>query len=152
MTRYAFRSGLLLGLITLLLSAIVLVHPSIPSYATGATLTLTPTYGPPTSTVKIKGTGFKGGESVLLLFDTTQIKSVTASSTGTFSASITISKSALPGNHPIQAKGKSSGRIAQATFLVQTDWVQQGFNRQHTSFNVFENVLNTSNVSSLTKS
>src|SRR5262249_19019598 len=82
---------------------------------------------------------------------TTQIKSVIAGSTGSFSATITIPKSALPGNHLIQAKGKSSGRVAQTTFLVQTDWVQQGFNREHTGFNVFENVLNTSNVYGITQ-
>src|SRR5207244_1478793 len=48
-------------------------------------------------------------------------------------------------------RGSSSGLFAQAAFLVQTDWVQQGFNREHTGFNVFENVLNPTSVSSLTQ-
>src|SRR5205823_3698598 len=93
------------------------------------------------SILQVKGNGFKGSETVSLLFDTTQLKSVSASKTGTFSTTITIPRSALPGNHLLQAKGKSSGSNAQKPFLVQTDWVQQGFNREHTGFNVFENVL-----------
>ncbi|MGI9058608.1 MAG: PQQ-binding-like beta-propeller repeat protein [Ktedonobacteraceae bacterium] len=127
---------------------------SIPTHAAGtkASITLSFTYGPPTSVVGVSGKGFKGGETVALTFDSTQIKSVKASKTGSFSATITVPSSALPGNHFVQGRGSSSGFFAQAAFLVQTDWVQQGFNREHTGYNVFENVLNTTNVSQLTQS
>ncbi len=125
---------------------------SIPTHAAGtnASISLSLTYGPPTSAVGVSGKGFKGSETVTLTFDTTTIRSVKASKTGSFSTAIAVPGSAQPGNHFVQGRGNSSGFFAQATFLVQTDWVQQGFNRENTHFNVFENVINTSNVSSLT--
>lgn len=152
MLRRVFRPLVLIVPIALLLSATVFLQATISSHASSASITLSLTYGPPTSSVQVKGNGFKGSETVSLLFDTSQLKNVTASKTGTFSTTITIPSSALPGNHMLQAIGKSSGSIAQKLFLVQTDWVQQGFNREHTSFNVFENVLNAGNVGHLTQS
>lgn len=144
----ALFSVLLLFIVSFALfdSSIFTVH------AASASISLSPMYGPPTSAVNVKGSGFKGRETVLVAFDSTQIKSVTAGSTGSFSTNVTIPGSALPGNHFVHASGKSSGLFAQTIFLVQTDWVQQGFNREHTGFNVFENVLNTGNVSQLTQS
>lgn len=152
MTRHMYRSLFFVLPVVLLLIAALLVRPTHSSYATSASITLSLTYGPPTSSVQVKGSGFKGSETVSLLFDSSQLKSVAASKTGTFSVTIIIPSSALPGNHLLQAKGKSSGSTAQKPFLVQTDWVQQGFNREHTGFNVFENVLTTGNVGHLTQS
>lgn len=137
--------------VILLIIAAILIRPALPSLAAGASMTLSPTYGPPTSSVPVKGKGFKASELVSLTFDAISVGSPKAGKTGAFVATIMVPSSAQPGNHVVQAKGKSSGYVAQATFLVQTDWVQQGFNREHTGDNVFENVLNTSNVSSLTQ-
>ncbi len=124
----------------------------VPVHAAGASVSLSLSYGPPTSSIVASGKGFKSREIVTLFFDTTQVGTATASTKGSISSKITVPASATPGNHFVQAKGKSSGLFAQATFLVQTDWVQSGFNREHTGFNVFENVLNTGNVSRLTQS
>jgi outer membrane protein assembly factor BamB len=151
MTRRAFRSLLFVIPVFLLLLAAVLVRPTLPSLATSTSITLSLTFGPPTSIVQVKGKGFKASETVTLTFDTTQGGSVKASTTGSFSATIAVPSSAQPGNHFVQARGKSSGYFARAIFLVQTDWVQFGFNRERTRFNVFENVINTSNVSNLTQ-
>lgn len=151
MTRRAFRSMLFVIPIFLLLLAAVLVRPTLPSLATSTSITLLLTFGPPTSIVQVKGKGFKASETVTLTFDTTQVRSVKASTTGSFSTRITVPSTAQPGNHSVQARGKSSGYFAQATFLVQTDWVQFGFNRERTRFNVFENVINPSNVPNLTQ-
>jgi len=122
--------------------------------ATGASvsITLSVLSGPPTTSVRVNGKGFNSTETISLTFDTTQLGKTSASKTGTFTKTITIPSAASPGNHIVQARGNTSGFSAQATFLVQTDWVQQGFNREHTGFNVFENVLNTGNVSRLTQS
>lgn len=147
------KISILLALIVVLSMSLALFGTNrLSTYAASASISLSLTYGSPTSAVNVKGSGFIRSENVLLTFDTTQIKSVTDSRTGSFSTNVTIPGSAQPGNHIIQAKGKSSGYTAQAIFLVQTDWVQQGFNREHTGFNVFENVLNTGNVSQLTQS
>src|SRR5947209_6049152 len=151
MTRHTFRPLLFVLPVFLLLIAVVLVRPTHSSHATSASIKLSLTYGPPTSAVVVSGKGFKGSETVNLTFDTSQMGSVKASKTGSFSGTIAVPSSAQPGNHFVQARGKSSGFFAQASFLVQTDWVQQGFNREHTGYNVFENILNTGNVSQLTQ-
>jgi outer membrane protein assembly factor BamB len=131
--------------------ATMLMQPVILSFATGASVSLSLSYGPPTSSVRVSGKGFKGGESITLSFDTTQVGTATGSNTGSFSSTIIVPAAALPGNHFVQAKGTSSGFFAQATFLVQTDWVQFGFNRARTHFNGLENVLNPTNVRNLTR-
>jgi outer membrane protein assembly factor BamB len=130
-------------------------HGSLSTHAAtsaSASITLSVSSGSPTTSVLVNGKGFKSTETISLIFDTTQLGKTSASKTGTFTKTITIPNAASPGNHIVQARGNASGFSAQATFLVQTDWVQQGFNREHTSFNVFENVLNTGNVSRLTQS
>ena len=115
-------------------------------------MTLSATYGPPTSTLGVKGNGFKGHEAIILTFDTTQVGKTTASTTGTFSITIVVPSTALPGNHLITGKGITSGLSARVTFLVQTDSIQDGCNRQRTHYNPFENVLNPGNVANLTSS
>src|SRR6266566_4208255 len=133
----------------LFIMATMLMQPAILSFAKGASISLSLTYGPPTSSVQVSGLGFKGGESIALIFDTTQVGTATGSNTGSFSSTIIVPATALPGNPFVQARGASSGFFAQSTFLVQTNWVQSSFNRAHTSFNVFENVLNPTNISGL---
>jgi outer membrane protein assembly factor BamB len=133
----------------LLVMATMLMQPAILSFAKGASISLSLTYGPPTSSVQVSGLGFKGGESIALTFDTTQVGTATGGNTGSFSSTIIVPAAALPGNHFVQARGTGSGFFAQTTFLVETNWVQSGFNRAHTGFNVFENVLNPTNVSGL---
>jgi outer membrane protein assembly factor BamB len=62
---------------------------------------------------------------------------------------ITIPDSALYGPHTIQATGQTSNLTAQATFFVETDWNQFGFDTERDHFNPYENVLNTTSVPNL---
>ncbi|MDQ6662608.1 MAG: PQQ-binding-like beta-propeller repeat protein [Chloroflexota bacterium] len=146
MPRYFTRILIILVVCLTLILALVVARPTSPTLAASANITLSGTSGPPTTSVQIHGRGFKSKETIVLTFDTTQLRTTTASGTGTFSATITIPSAAVPGNHIIQAKGHTSALSAQATFLVQTNWVQSGFNREHTNFNPFENVLNSTSA------
>jgi hypothetical protein len=54
------------------------------------------------------------------------------------------------GSHTVKAVGKPDKISAQASFnVVSVDWPMFGYDPQHTHFNPYENVLNTTNVSSL---
>ncbi len=115
-------------------------------HASGTSLTLTITSGPPTTSERINGTGFGANERVTINFDTTALTTTTTSSLGAFFVSIKIPATALPGSHTISAVGQSSGLSAQANFLVRTNWDMFGFIAQHTHWNSYENVVNTTNV------
>jgi hypothetical protein len=77
------------------------------------------------------------------------VATAATSSAGTFSATFTVPKPALPGNHPVTATGQTSGRSATHNFLVRTDWSQFHFDAAHSGFNPYENVIGPSNVSGL---
>jgi outer membrane protein assembly factor BamB len=100
--------------------------------------------GPPTSTITINGQNFGDAESVTITMGTTQTTAQTTA--GTFSATLAIPGSTLPGTYTINAVGGTSGRTATAPFLVQTNWSNFGFDSQHSHYNPYENILNTSNV------
>ena len=72
-------------------------------------------------------------------------------STGTFSATFTVPKSALPGNHPVTATGQTSGLSATSNFLVRTDWAKSRFDLANSGYNPYENVIGPSNISGLKK-
>src|SRR4051794_36927467 len=99
------------------------------THAASASISLSPTSGPPTTKVKMSGTGFGAKETVNITFDATKVGSAKTNRNGSFSGKISISASAPPGDHIVQATGQKSHISAQATFLVQTNWVQAGFNR-----------------------
>ena len=151
MSRPLNRVPLLVLICLLLTVTAMLSKNAIPSHATSSSITLSPMYGPPTSGIQIQGKGFKSGETITLTFDTTQVGQAKASLSGTFSTKISVPSAAVPGSHLIKCKGNTSGLLAQALFQVRTDWVQLGFNRTHTSFNVSENVLNPTNTPNLTQ-
>jgi len=114
--------------------------------ANSASIKLSEVSGPPTSLTKVVGTGFGISEQVKILFDTKLEGTTTTSNTGNFSLLITIPKSALPGTHIVKASGLSSHLSATASFLVQTNWSQDGFNAAQTYNNPYENVISTSNA------
>src|SRR6266487_6743455 len=94
---------------------------------TAAAITLKPPVGPPTTKVQVKGAGFVAGETVAIYFDLARVASTLANSTGGFGKRIVVPATALPGNHTVEADGGSSGLVAQAVFLVRTDWAQSCF-------------------------
>lgn len=118
-------------------------------FASGNSIILSPTSGPPTSTVTVTGSGYGLTEKVLLKVDNVVVDSTITDATGNFSTSITIPASATPGKHTIFAAGLTSHTSTHSSFLVRTDWPEQDFDSQRTSFNPYENVLSPSTVSNL---
>src|SRR5579884_3673820 len=117
--------------------------------ASNANITLSVISGPPSLSLNISGTGFGSSEMVTLYFDKIIIGYTGTGTDGSFLKQSFVPKTALPGSHTFKAIGRVSGLLAQATFLVQTNWSTFGFNQQHTHYNPYENVLNSSNVSRL---
>jgi outer membrane protein assembly factor BamB len=121
-----------------------------PSVATGfPTVRLGTSVGPPTTVTKIAGRGFGPSEVVDISFDDQILSSVTTRPNGGFQLTVTIPAAALPGDHSLTATGQSSGLSATATFTVRTDWPMYGFSTTRAGANQYENVLTTSNVSTL---
>jgi outer membrane protein assembly factor BamB len=120
-----------------------------PAAAVTTDITLKPSAGPPTSKVTVTGTGFGAGETVVVDFSGTQRATAATSSTGTFSATFTVPRPALPGNHPVTATGQTSGRSAAKNFLVQTNWPKFHFDAASTGRNPYENVISPATVSGL---
>ena len=99
MSRFFMRAALILIICLVLAFTVTVSRNAIPSHAAGASMTLSATYGPPTTKIGVKGTGFKRGETTILTFDTTQVGKTTASTTGTFST-IIIPSVAVPKGEP----------------------------------------------------
>lgn len=112
-------------------------------------LVLSKDFGPPTSNLKVTGTGFGASETAVILFDSTQVGSASTNSNGSFATKITVPASALPGLHVIKATGNSSHLSAKAYFHARTNWPMSGFDLQQDDANPYENVVNSSNVSSI---
>jgi outer membrane protein assembly factor BamB len=110
-------------------------------------VTLTLKSGPPTSNVSVSGSGFSAYAAIDIYFDTTDQALAIANASGAFSnIPIQVPPSALPGTHWVSAVQRSNGQGAQASFLVQTNWSEQGFTTKNKRTNPYENVLDASNV------
>jgi outer membrane protein assembly factor BamB len=120
-----------------------------PAAAVTTSITVKPSAGPPTTKVAVTGTGFGASETVAVDFSGTQVATAPASSTGAFSATFTVPKSALPGKHPVTATGETSGLSATGSFLVRTDWAKFHDNLANTGLNPYENVIGPANVPGL---
>jgi outer membrane protein assembly factor BamB len=149
MSRFYLRVALALVICLVLIFTVTVSRNAIPSHAAGVSITLSPTYGPPTSTVLVTGLGYGPTEKVLLKVDNVVVGSTITDATGNFSTSIIIPASATPGKHPIFATGLSSHTSAHASFLVRADWPQPNYDAQNSSYNPYENVLSPSTVSGL---
>ena len=105
---------------------------------------ITPTVGPPTTTVSVSGSGFDPYAAVDIYFDTTDLARVVTNGSGIFpQIAIQVPASALPGTHWITAVERYGKNIkaAQTPFLVRTDWAQFHFSPDHKGVNPYENVL-----------
>jgi hypothetical protein len=88
-------------------------------------------------------------ETVAVDFSGTPVATATTSATGTFTATFTVPKPALPGTHPVTATGQTSGRSATQNFLVRTNWAKFHFDPANSGLNPYENVIGPANVSGL---
>jgi outer membrane protein assembly factor BamB len=119
-------------------------------FSSGQTVSLSPKSGPPTTKLSISGSGFSPNSAVDIYFDTTDEALVITDGTGAFAkTTLKTPASAVPGQHWMSAVQRSTGTGSQAAFTVQTNWAQQGFGPSHQGWNLYENVLNTSNVGGL---
>lgn len=112
-------------------------------------ISLSPTSGPPTTNLRVSGSGFTPYAKVDVYFGTKDEALATANAKGSF-AGITISvpASALPGTHPVKAIERSDNASAQANFLVRTNWSE--FHRENMRrWNPYENVLSVKTVPNL---
>jgi outer membrane protein assembly factor BamB len=136
------------ALLVLVLGAAVASFGS-PSFANSPTISLSRSVGPPTTVVTVAGSAFASAESVVILFDRAAVSHTTTNASGSFSVSFRVPTSATPNVHVVTAVGQTSGLTAHASFLVRTDWSQFRFDAHQSGSEPFENVLDTSNVSSL---
>jgi outer membrane protein assembly factor BamB len=116
---------------------------------------ITPIVGPPTTNVLVSGTGFDPNVAVDIYFDKTDLALATTNGAGAFGRAsvfggiaLQVPASALPGTHWITARERS-GKAAQKSFLVRTDWAQFHFSPDHKGLNPYENVLSQTTVGSM---
>lgn len=119
---------------------------ALPASAQSPTISVSPRHGPPTQKVEVAGANFGATEVVRIVFDATDIGSITTDGNGAFRMPLVVPKEALPGNHVVRASGGISGLRAHTRFLVRTNWTQFRFGPQHTGYNPYENVLGPSTV------
>jgi eukaryotic-like serine/threonine-protein kinase len=118
--------------------------------ATRPRIRLSRSSGTPGSSVTVSGTGFGVHEAVDLYFDRSDKVLASTNDKGAFSGlALRVPSSALPGTHYITAVERHTARSAQAKFVVNTNWVQDGFSASHAGFNPYENVLSAANVAGL---
>ena len=110
---------------------------------------LAPSVGPPTTKVKITGTGYQPYAPIDVFFDTVDTALVLANASGGFEVTIKVPSTASPGTHWITAVQRNLMQAAQSVFTVRTDWAQ--FHNQNAAnrYNPYENVLNALNVDEL---
>ena len=113
-------------------------------------ISLSPTGGPPGTTVAVSGRGFAPHVQVNIYFDTKKEGLAVTNESGSFSRiNITVPVKAQPGTHWISAVQRAGRIAAQAQFLVHTDWSQYGFDANHDHSNPYENELNAKTVGEL---
>jgi eukaryotic-like serine/threonine-protein kinase len=106
--------------------------------------------GTPGSSMTVSGAGFGAHQAVDLYFDRSDKALVSTNGRGAFfGRALRVPGSAAPGTHYVTAVQRHTARSAQAKFLVNTNWVQDGFSASHYGFNPYENVLSPSNVGGL---
>jgi outer membrane protein assembly factor BamB len=117
--------------------------------AAAVSITLSRAAGPPTSSVRVHGTGFGARETVTITFGRESVGTDETDGSGAFSKAIRVPKKALPGAHVLRATGAATSRSATAPFTVRTDWRRFRFDGRHSGVQPFENVLDASTVPNL---
>ncbi len=148
----SFRLKLNILVSLLILSSIclaLLFSAKSEAHAASPHISLSTNYTHPSAIIHVSGKAFGSNETVSMTFDASSEGTTTTGSTGAFTTKIIIPSSALPGTHTMKATGSTSGLMASTSLLVQTDWAMFGFNSSNRRFNPYENVLMSTNVSSM---
>jgi len=112
-------------------------------------VSLSPKDGPPTTTLRVSGSGFTSYAQIDIYFDSQDEALVVADAAGAFSqVVIQAPKSAVPGNHWVTAAERSGRLVKQEIFEVHVNWDQFHTRDMHRE-NPYENVLGVDNVGSL---
>jgi len=113
------------------------------------TVSLSPKDGPPTTTLRVSGSGFTPYAQIDIYFDSQDQALAVADAAGTLSqVAIQAPKSAVPGNHWVTAADRSGHLVKQEIFEVHVNWTEfhtKDMRRE----NPYENVLSVDNVGSL---
>lgn len=129
----------------LLCSAVARAEEQIPM---APTVRVSPWVGPPTTYVRVSGSGFAPNQCLDILFDETKMGDTCTDGSGAFNGySMSVPRGAHPGTHLVTAAKEAEK--ASAAFLVRTDWAQFRFNSTHTGMNPYENTLGPNNVGKL---
>ena len=130
----------LIGIVILLLAGFCFGRPAV---------SLSPKDGPPTTTLRVSGSGFTPYAQIDIYFDSQDQALVMADAAGAFSQiAIQAPKSAVPGNHWVTAAERSGHLVKQEKFEVHVNWTEfhtKDMRRE----NPYENVLNVDNVGTL---
>jgi outer membrane protein assembly factor BamB len=130
-------------------AGLLLLAATISEANAASVVTVTPVVPHPSQTITVTGSGFANSEAVDLYLDTTDVLLLVSSSTGTFTATLSVPAGAQPGKHYATAIGRRSTDAAQIAYTVTTPWAELGYGHAHYSVNPYENTLNTGNVASL---
>jgi outer membrane protein assembly factor BamB len=112
-------------------------------------VSLNPSAGPPGTSVTVSGSGFGANEAVDVYEGATDVVVISTSSTGAFSATITVPSSAATGTLWITAVGRHSGSSASAAFAVSANWSQYRYSPTHRGRDAGENIPSPSNVDNI---
>jgi len=113
-------------------------------------ITVSPASNPPNTTIFVSGSGFSAGADVDIYFDTTDLALAVTDDTGSFSRiALRVPASALPGEHMVSAKERSTGASAQTPFRVDMRWAQFRKRPSRDGHNFGENVLSPATVGGL---
>jgi len=111
---------------------------------------VSPTSGPPTTRVHVRGWGLIASEAVGLRFDGEPVAIGEADAAGTVEIALAVPAGAVPGRHTLQIVGADGRIAAEGSFVVVTNWAQAGRTAAHTGWNPFENVLGPETAGALT--
>jgi len=130
----------LVGIAILMLAGFCFAQPAV---------SLSPKDGPPTTTLRVSGSGFTPYAQIDIYFDSQDQALAVADTAGAFrQVAIQAPKSAVPGNHWVTAAERSGHLVKQEIFEVHVNWTEFHTKDMHRE-NPYENVLSVDNVGRL---
>src|SRR5262245_17773712 len=112
----------------------------------GATMTLAPDSGPPTSAFTVDLSRLPANAAIVIHWDTAELGRGTANSRGALILILNVPKEAVPGPHDVTAISAEGGDVSKAVFTVRTNWTQFHGHPDRSGANPFENVLSPATV------